>query len=606
MWLIDVHTRKLEYFEGSNIPDYAILSHRWEDEEVTFYEMQNGLGRDKKGYRKIDGCCRQAMAERSWYAKLLLPRVVAAHHGLQFVWVDTCCIDKSSSAELTEAINSMYRWYEDAAICYAYMSDVSDDSGNFTNSLWFTRGWTLQEMLASVEVRFFGRAWQYLGQRRDDDISSAISSKCNIPSKALQSFKQGCFPAATILSWAAPRTTTRDEDSAYSLLGLLDVNMPLIYGEGKKAFQRLQQEILSSTGDLTIFAWNKSITESRRYFGLPNIFAESLKCFSHGRANIEAQTMNESSFLNCKNSTYLTKAPSGPILTSDGLSLELLLVPLHSGAYIAPVCRIDGEIKGMVLQQMQEGVFIRNCDTEGQCLFNVPLDSRVSTTNERVVLPSHRRHVLLTTGSKTENAYWFLHQWNAGSIEIHYTLPGKYTLFSPHPMSDQKFVLDAAFPPCGVAGMVRRRTAATTDFFVLGFDFDFRVFCLIVRAGTGTRLPSDVVISLSRIGVRDLVLSSRTDMLRLVEAVQAQDDQVWSLDNDGIELYNVTWNQLRLTTSTSPAIRTCSVGSLAFWVDPNDPQYHVEIAGASLIDQSIAPSGNNDLWYHSKPVRFVP
>lgn len=129
MWLLNIDSHELEYFEGNKIPPYAILSHRWEHEELTFQEIKTGMGKKKHGYYKVDMCCRQA---RKDYTR----------EQLSHVWVDTCCIDKTSSAELSEAINSMFRWYANASMCYAYLSDVMGDteSQSFQESLWFTRG----------------------------------------------------------------------------------------------------------------------------------------------------------------------------------------------------------------------------------------------------------------------------------------------------------------------------------------------------------------------------------------------------------------------------------------------------------------------------------
>ena len=127
MWLINVHTKQLESFEGNRIPLYMILSHRWEEEEVTFSDIKQGQGKHKKGYRKIDFTCKYTLEK-----------------GCEYCWIDTCCIDKSSSAELSEAINSMYNWYRNATNCCAYISDVHNKNlEDFAVSAWFTRGWTL-------------------------------------------------------------------------------------------------------------------------------------------------------------------------------------------------------------------------------------------------------------------------------------------------------------------------------------------------------------------------------------------------------------------------------------------------------------------------------
>ena len=233
-------------FVGKNIPRYAVLSHTWgtDDEEVTFKDLVDGVGKSKVGYSKIRFCGRQA-----------------ANDGLQFCWVDTCCIDKSSSAELSEAINSMFRWYQDAAKCYVYLSDVliggpvgSDLSSQgiwkpaFQHSRWFTRGWTLQELLAPTSVEFFSTEGERLGDKFS--LVQEIAVITGISIQALQGSPLSQFSVDERISWAARRETKREEDAAYSLLGIFNTHMPLIYGEGqKKAFIRLQKEIEESLRD---------------------------------------------------------------------------------------------------------------------------------------------------------------------------------------------------------------------------------------------------------------------------------------------------------------------------------------------------------------------
>jgi ankyrin repeat protein len=223
---------------GDDIPPYAILSHTWgsPDEEVTFQDLQAGLGEHKRGYRKIIFCGKQA-----------------ADDGLKFFWVDTCCIDKTSSAELSEAINSMYMWYQAAEVCYAYLADVPS-IGTLPNSRWFTRGWTLQELIAPTEVVFFSEEWERLGTRLE--LSKSIQDCTGIPERVfLESTSLDSFSVAQKMSWAANRNTTRVEDRAYSLIGIFGINMPLIYGEGENAFIRLQEEIMKISDDHSLFAW---------------------------------------------------------------------------------------------------------------------------------------------------------------------------------------------------------------------------------------------------------------------------------------------------------------------------------------------------------------
>jgi hypothetical protein len=229
-------------FVSDNIPKYAILSHTWgaDTEEVTFRDMIDGTGKSKAGYEKIRFCAQQASDD-----------------GLQYFWVDTCCIDKSSSAELQEAINSMFRWYQNAIKCYVYLSDVSIrkrkasdqlsehtwDSA-FRSSRWFTRGWTLQELLAPGpdSVEFFSQEGDRLGGKRT--LEQQIHEITRIPIKALQGTPLSQFDIGDRLSWAENRQTTREEDKAYSLFGIFDIQIPLLYGEGRdKALKRLLEEI---------------------------------------------------------------------------------------------------------------------------------------------------------------------------------------------------------------------------------------------------------------------------------------------------------------------------------------------------------------------------
>ena len=228
----------LTEFFGSEIPKYAILSHRWGAEEVTFKDLIDGTSKSKAGYGKIQFCGEQA--ERN---------------GLQYFWVDTCCIDKSNAVELQEAINSMFRWYQNADQCYVYLSDVStkkrkasDSSTEYTweptfrTSKWFTRGWTLQELIAPTSVEFFSKDQELLGDKRR--LERQIHEITGIPLSALRGTPLSHFNIEDRLIWAGTRQTTREEDRAYSMLGICDIYMPLIYGEGEKnAFRRLRKEL---------------------------------------------------------------------------------------------------------------------------------------------------------------------------------------------------------------------------------------------------------------------------------------------------------------------------------------------------------------------------
>lgn len=249
MWLLNARTLQLTAFFDSNVPAYAILSHRWEDEEVSFQDVRSPTAPRKAGYAKIVQCCRQAVRD-----------------GYSFAWVDTCCIDKSSSAELSEAINSMYRWYKNAAVCYVYLVDVHVQLSNqpempvwigferqFRASNWFSRGWTLQELIAPSELWFYAHDWRMLGSKAS--LSPVLSDITGIDQDTLLRGDMRRVSIARRMSWASKRVTTRQEDMAYCLIGIFGVNMPLMYGEGGKAFIRLQEEIMKDSDDQSLFAW---------------------------------------------------------------------------------------------------------------------------------------------------------------------------------------------------------------------------------------------------------------------------------------------------------------------------------------------------------------
>jgi hypothetical protein len=230
----------LREFIGNHLPAYAILSHTWgaDGKEVSFHDIEAGTGKSKAGYGKIQFCAEQAAAD-----------------GLKHFWVDTCCIDKKNAVELSEAINSMFRWYQKAARCYVYLPDVSvaNHDGNdqscrltweptFRQNRWFTRGWTLQELIAPTTVDFFTTEGKRLGSK--SSLGSLIHEITGIAEKALMGCAMSDLSVNERMSWAAQRNTKLEEDQIYSLLGIFDISMPLIYGEGReKAHRRLQEEI---------------------------------------------------------------------------------------------------------------------------------------------------------------------------------------------------------------------------------------------------------------------------------------------------------------------------------------------------------------------------
>ncbi|THU97733.1 HET-domain-containing protein, partial [Dendrothele bispora CBS 962.96] len=241
--LIDTHSLRFAEFDKNDVsPQYAILSHRWiEGEEVTFQEFLNPEGREE-------------MKKKSGYRKILRACMKARNDGINFIWIDTCCIDKGNHDEVARDIKSMYAYYENSVVCYAYLVDVykwyyGKESSRyreqwrkwmFEDSEWFQRGWTLQELLAPKEVVFFSHKWNKIGTR--EGLKELICSVTAIPLELLggkSSLKD--FDVKTRMSWAMGRMTTKPPDRAYCLLGILDITVEPDYDEDvETVFRRLQ------------------------------------------------------------------------------------------------------------------------------------------------------------------------------------------------------------------------------------------------------------------------------------------------------------------------------------------------------------------------------
>jgi hypothetical protein len=316
----------MEEFVDETVASYAILSHRWGQDEVSLQEWnrvqeieakmrtitthvafraarhkndyyheslreqyheleeEKAAVKRKVGYSKIVSCVEMARNQ-----KISIGEEV---HSCSFVWIDTCCIDKTNSAELSEAINSMFRWYRNALVCLVYLADVPTNLGQdemeskIRKSNWFERGWTLQELLAPQSVKFFNQCWEFLFDKTEKrDLIKEIT--CIDVHVLLDRDMLDVTGTAKKMSWAASRTTTRKEDLAYCLLGIFDVNMPLLYGEGDKAFVRLQEEIIRQSGDLSIFAWGYNSSMVNETHGIfapsPAFFIGCSNVFGSGR-----------------------------------------------------------------------------------------------------------------------------------------------------------------------------------------------------------------------------------------------------------------------------------------------------------------------------------
>jgi Cdc6-like AAA superfamily ATPase len=228
-------------FRGKTIPPYAILSHRWTDSEILIEDVLSGTYKEREeGYRKLAFCAKQAAQDK-----------------LQYFWIDTCCIDRWNKSERSKAINSMFRWYKNATRCYVFLPDVSvpdaselvqrsDWEASFRASAWFTRGWTLQELLAPVSVEFFSCEGHGLGDKAS--LDELLHNITGIPLAALHNCPLDQFSTSERRRWAENRVTTEEEDIVYCLLGVLGVSMSTTYGEGKeRASRRLQAEVEAAT-----------------------------------------------------------------------------------------------------------------------------------------------------------------------------------------------------------------------------------------------------------------------------------------------------------------------------------------------------------------------
>ncbi|XXG95104.1 hypothetical protein Hte_001364 [Hypoxylon texense] len=357
MRLLNTTSYRLESFDGEFKPKYAILSHTWGNQEVLFEDIENYENLDwrrKSAWAKVEGSCRQASLD-----------------GYDYIWIDTCCINKSSSTELSEAINSMYQWYRSSAVCYAFLEDVQD-LPDLSASRWLTRGWTLQELIAPETVLFYNKDWRLLGDRFE--LAPQIShqtkigmdvltrghivdgksqrahiigrlgycSSCGVFDRSLESIL-GRFCAAQKMTWASHRETTREEDVAYCLLGLFQVNMTPIYGEGSHAFWRLQEEITKRWNDQSILVWHIPPNDASLFFDgssyASSLFAGHPNSFQLSLSHYVQQRWAPQSYV--QKTTRMEMAPGKLALTA--LLCPISTVPSHEDKRIAILDCVMGD-----------------------------------------------------------------------------------------------------------------------------------------------------------------------------------------------------------------------------------------------------------------------
>ena len=329
-WVVTMrllHTEKfeLEEFGGNKIPPYAILSHTWGKEEVTLQDVKTNKAikaMKLKGYGKVKMACAVAHADE-----------------FEYIWIDTCCIDKTSSAELSEALNSMYRWYEEAEECYAYLADVPPGTvdcltratgDRFQKSRWFTRGWTLQELIAPSTVIFLDSEWQKIGSK--SSLQELISEITRIPGGFLLGDDLEHASVAQRMSWASKRETTRVEDLAYCLMGIFGIYMPMLYGEGERAFIRLQEEIIRVSDDHSLFAWRSTEDHGGILATSPSAFANSCNIIQINPSNSVNSPPTLSSRGICLSLRFKNNDPEGSglaILHCTEVGKESMRLAIH-------------------------------------------------------------------------------------------------------------------------------------------------------------------------------------------------------------------------------------------------------------------------------------
>ena len=358
MWLLSTNRVKLHFFPSPEVVPggYAILSHVWDAQENTFQDIEalhaEPIKTSKWFSRPLK---RRNTVARPVGSKIRESCSIAKRQGWKWIWIDTCCIDKTSNAELSEAVNSMYRYYSLSGACYAFLSDVpmldvsGEESGTsirtsiFGRSRWHTRGWTLMELLSPRRLIFVSSTWKVLGDRHT--LAPILSSITGIAQSVLRLEEDfSTVSIADRMSWAARRDTTRPEDEAYCLMGLFGVNMPTIYGEGaRRAFYRLQEEIMKTSADPSLFAWgpsgefNYNFFRTRSSYDYQYLLAPSPQYFSLTKGSVEL-SVSIVSFIAARDELTFNDRSAK---RKNSLTLQLLIVAQTRRRIIAQVSLLN-------------------------------------------------------------------------------------------------------------------------------------------------------------------------------------------------------------------------------------------------------------------------
>ena len=441
MRLINTYTLQLTGpYVGDDKPPYAILSHTWGENELSYQDMVNvSQHRHKSGFRKILSFCARARKD-----------------GYRYGWMDTVCIDKTSSAELSEAINSMYRWYSKSAVCYVFLEDLAWDEtlrppiSILEKCRWFSRGWTLQELIAPELVVFANANWVDIGDKKS--LAFSIADITGIDVGTLHGFSVKRISTACRMSWASHRKTTRPEDLAYCLLGIFGINMPLLYGEGEKAFIRLQEEILRNSDDHSIFAWSIDDDGGPAKFGCWSLLAPSPAYFKNSAEFVPVRGQENS---------------VEHAITNRGISLKATTNPL--GTQLVINCRPKDQPRLCMIPivRLRSGMndYARLIDHNAP--LPVPPDLIESGTMEMQI--SVRNNIY---EEDFENQYSinYMEICSFPNKESGYTLEGYSTNYDP----DSRMIRTSPFPymTCGAVLLFQHRTEKHPPFAVALFEID--------------------------------------------------------------------------------------------------------------------------------------
>ena len=483
-----VHVPDSEIHHDNN--QYAILSHRWgaDEDEISFDDIQ--LSRDiskKKGLSKLKRFCKLALSE-----------------GCRYGWADTCCINKGNSSELEEAINSMYRWYVGSKICIAYLEDVP--KRQLLSSSWFDRGWTLQELIGPKTMIFCNHDWHIIGTRIE--LIAELSHKTKIPDSVLRhATKPSACSVAQRMSWAAERITTRVEDRAYSLMGLFDVYMPMIYGERERAFLRLQQHIIQKSKDESIFAWCTEFPgNSKTYSGL---FAPSPSAYVHCSEIIQTRGSGGFSEVNGELSIPLQIAAH---------SMETYLALLHCTHRAKP----DDNVSILITPTSDEAIYVRVRDVgdAGHTLIPSTHQARFAKQQIRVLVDPTEPPV------NVFNGFWLRTLQPPGYAQHEAVVLSN----SRAPGADYVYQHEVSQ---GLAGLVHMRSSSTTEcsewshvhWIEFGFDMGFNPVLWLASAKHAGRLQVDFEGALAQ--------GSESDLHQKIMRFERKNpEDTWPTEND--------------------------------------------------------------------------